>query len=120
MMKHATYEELRTVPLRLLRARHKFCRKMELILSEAMSKREHELDARGVNWRVSIPGKPSEDPEHDRLYSRWLKYHCEYETQRAQISSLQHEIYTATNGLITGHQYDGSVAGFMMTNPIRR
>lgn len=110
MRKYARYNELRKIPLRMLRARLDFIWRLERIYSRAMIEREKWCKKRGINTGLKMATWTSEDAEHDKLYSRWLECHTEYQTRRIDISRLEHEVSSATNGRITGSKYNGAVA----------
>lgn len=104
------YQTLRTIPLKVLRTRLSFVRRLEFIFSDAMRKREQHCDENGLNWRTPYISKHSEDRVHDDLFKRYIHYHCEYLTLRVNISALEKEVTRLTNRKVYGYEYDGAIA----------
>lgn len=110
MKKYVSYQQLRNVPLRLLRGRLDFIRRLEHIYSEAMREREQYCDEHGITWRVAHFSEKSADEIHDKLFKLWLDCHVEYITRRVNISKLENEATKLSNHEFYGYEYNGAVS----------
>lgn len=104
------YQIMRNVPLRVLRARLELVRKLEFIFQDALRERTRYCDEHGINFRTPYVGKSSEDKIHDKLYKRYVSYHCEYLTLAVNISDLQREARKiARSEDFDAYEYGGSI-----------
>lgn len=102
-------KEAVNIPLRLLRARERFTRKMYIVFDHATNERIRYCKEHGINYFTDYIGRPSEDKECDTLSDNAIHYKVENIRLKMLISTLHHMVYKATNGEIFGHHYDGTV-----------
>ena len=104
-----SYQRLRTIPLRILRARLELTRRLERTFREAMRQRERYCDEYDIEYRTPYYSLPSQDKTHDKLFRKYIRYRVEYITLARTISQLQHEVSRATDYKTMGHEYNGAV-----------
>ena len=97
------------IPLRLLRARERFTQKLYYIFKEATDERIRYCKAHGINYFLDNIGGSSDDKICDTLDNNALHYKVENILLGILINDLQHIVYNATNGEISGYHYDGAV-----------